>query len=211
MNNLKRSFKKRAKGVLLAAAFIFVLTAFSFGTFSYVDPTGAAALGGGDGSTYENAIEISSAAQLKTLADNVNGGNTYEGKYIKLMDDIDLSAYGAAFDGGMGWTLIGNTLNSFDGLFDGNNHTVSNLYINHPNEESIGLFGFIGWSGEVKNLGITSGSVSDGLYVGGIAGYNYGTIENCYNTGDVSGNNYVGGIAGVNYDTIENCYNTGDV
>jgi hypothetical protein len=57
--------------------------------------------------------------------------------------------------------------------------------------------------------------------VGGIAGYNYGAIRNCYSSGNVTvifgSSTYVGGIAGSNYNhsvnsgTIQNCYSTGDI
>ncbi len=74
----------------------------------------------GDGSA-ASPYEISSAQQLAYLSDDVRGGNTYEGKYIKLVQDIDLEDYE--------WTPIGLGDNIFKGHFDGSLHTVSNLKI----------------------------------------------------------------------------------
>ena len=65
----------------------------------------------------------------------------------------------------------------------------------------------------MKNLTV-SGSVSGNNYVGGVVGYNRGTVENCYNTGTVTGTgDYVGGVVGHNSSigNVKNCYNTGKV
>lgn len=62
------------------------------------------------------------------------------------------------------------------------------------------------------NLGVEKAEISGSVRVGGVCGYNYGTIKNCYNTGAVSGTiSVIGGVCGYNYGTVENCYNTGAV
>lgn len=73
------------------------------------------------------------------------------------------------------------------------------------------MFGTVGDSGAVQNLGV-DGTVSGNVEVGGVVGENkLGTVTNCYNTGDVSGE-AVGGVVGHNDSgTVTNCYNTGDV
>ena len=54
------------------------------------------------------------------------------------------------------------------------------------------------------NAGSVSGTER---YVGGVSGYNDGgTITNCYNVGSVGGSGYVGGVNGWNKGTITNCY-----
>ncbi|MDR1939463.1 MAG: hypothetical protein LBQ40_01540 [Clostridiales bacterium] len=198
-----------------------MLAAFSLGAIvGRTNSALSAELGGGDGLTEETAIEISSAEQLKTFADSVNDGNSYEGQYIKLTANIDLGYstsydledlyYNPVFDG---WDPIGNSGSPFKGSFDGNGFAVSHLYIKRVSY--LGLFGHIGVGGEVKNLGIASGFIKGDYWFGGIAGSNRGLIENCYSAAYIfcrdSGSECIGGIAGENRGTIKNCYNTGTV
>ncbi|MGN0618078.1 MAG: leucine-rich repeat protein [Ruminiclostridium sp.] len=114
------------------------------------------------------------------------------------------------------WTPIGiNELSAYDGTFDGKNYTISGLYFNDTNKDSVGLFGFI--HGTVKNVGVVDSYFSGRNYVGGVCANNEGgTITNCYNKGSVSCNEgfsrYIGGVCGQNAGgTIQNCYNTGSV
>ena len=165
------------------------------------DGTAAEDFAGGDGSA-DSPFEIATGEQLAYFEKQVNGGENYAGKYIKLTADIDL--------GGREWTPIGSdTL--FKGSFDGDGHSVSNFIIDKSDEKYVGLFNYN--SGTIKNLGVKNAKVTGSDYVGSICGYNTddGTVLNCYNTGTVSGSSYVGGICGNNYGTIQNCYNTGTV
>ena len=178
----------------------------------------------------DEVYEIYTAEGLREFAEMVNSGKTdIDGK---LMNDIDLNPgitfdEDGNFDSGTPdqWTPIGQNFNErYRGTFDGQNHTISGLYIDSK-AEYIGLFGYIGEGGAVKNVGIVDSYISyiNGsgspllVYVGAICGYNSGTITNCYNTGTVSGIsasfiNYVGGICGNNTSGIvTNCYNTGTV
>lgn len=147
---------------------------------------------------------ISTAEELKAFCDDVNGGNSYEGKTVTLTADIDL-------DGGSKnqWESIGSSGNQFKGTFDGGNHKISGLYI-RPNITDQGLFSYVGEGGTVKNLGV--GGVVDGReHVGGVVGTNCGTVTNCYSTAAVSGSYDVGGVVGRNCGTVTNCHNTGSV
>ena len=138
----------------------------------------------------------------------------------KLMNDIvlnedlgsKLNEDGSVKDGETvnQWTPISNNERKYSGIFDGNGYKISGLYINQSNSFNQGLFGYIDQNGTVKNLGV-DGTVKEKNYVGGIAGYNAGTIDSCYNTGDVGGDDYIGGIAGCNAGKVDSCYNTGDV
>ena len=132
------------------------------------------------------------------------------GTSAKLMADISLE--------GKSWTPVGyyddNTLNgySYAGTFDGGGHTISNLKIESSDSYSLGLFGYIATDGVVKNLALSDVEISGVVYIGGIVGYNRGTIENCSVSGSVSGSSYyVGGIVGYNRGTIENCSVSGSV
>lgn len=113
------------------------------------------------------------------------------------------------------WLPIGDSAyNKFDGIFDGNGYTVSGLYTDGTSQYQ-GLFGSLGSNGTIKNVGVVDSYISGSKYVGGVCGYNYkGQIINCYNTGAVLGNaedTSVGGIAGYSYYSVENCFNTGSV
>jgi len=102
---------------------------------------------------------------------------------------------------------------SFTGVFDGNDHKITNLIIDDAGAGNwyLGLFGCID-AGEVKNLCLEGNSVRGDFYVGGLVGTNYsGSISNCYSTGDVNGYYGVGGLVGSNYGSVSNCYSTGDV
>ncbi len=128
----------------------------------------------------------------------------------KLMADISLEA--------ISWTPVGyydydaEAEYYYAGTFDGGGHTISNLFINQYYNIDSGLFGDIATDGVVKNLTLSDVKIiSVSEYIGGIAGYNYGTIENCNVSGSISGTLDVGGIVGANYGTITACYNTGKV
>ena len=157
----------------------------------------------------KGVYEITNEYQLALIADMPNG------KYIQS-DNIDLSGYE--------WRPIGNSSNKFNGTFDSQEYTISNLSVNINSKSGnvySGLFGHLGSNATVKNLKminseISTNSESSYAYSGGIAGLNEGTITNCYNSGDVTANSessyaYSGGIAGLNEGTITNCYNSGDV
>ena len=127
-------------------------------------------------------------------------------------DDKSIWAEGASTAGvsgavAEGWAPIGGT---FTATFDGRGHTISNLYINRPSTNNVSLFGVLGTGGNVRNLGIEGGSVTGAKYVGGLVGYNLGTISACYATGDASGSGSVGGLVGWSNATISACYATGN-
>ena len=100
---------------------------------------------------------------IKTAQDLDNIRNNLSGKYI-LMNDIDLSSYS-------NWDPIGeNNASAFNGILDGNGYTISNLTINRPNENYVGLFGVIKGSVEIKNLSLENIDIYGENYVGGLAG-----------------------------------------
>lgn len=180
--------------------------------------------GGGNGISPERAIRIVSAAELAYIATQINSGDGrlrigqdsflppaigegFRGAHFRLMQNIDL--------GGLPWTPIAtgpatDIAPSFNGTFDGDGNRISNLSI--PNSNGLaGLFGFIGREGIVQNLHITVCTLlnSPNSYIGGIAGWNDGTIRHCITsgTGSVNGG-YAGGIAGMNTNCLSQCYST---
>lgn len=79
--------------------------------------------------TASDIIEISTLAELEQFRDDVNRGNTYKGKTVKLTADIDMSEkYG---EGKESWTPIG----TFAGTFDGAGHKIADLYYYNSIEE----------------------------------------------------------------------------
>ena len=97
------------------------------------------------------------------------------------------------------------------GTFDGNNHTVSGLYLNASSQNFVGLFGRS--ADTVKNVGVINSYFNGNEYVGGVCGSGF-EIINCYNKSIVSGTESVGGVCGFlnsKNRSIVNCYNTGVV
>ena len=151
-------------------------------------------------------FSIGAAAELAYLAQLVNGGVTFSGKTVNLTADIDLNVLTGD------WIIIGTSnSNSFRGTFDGKGKTVSNLVIGGSGIYK-GLFGVVWSSGTVKNVRLAGVSIStDGGAIGGVAGFNQGTIENCSVAGAISGSNSGGGIVGTNYGTVRNCRSAANV
>ena len=111
------------------------------------------------------------------------------------------------------WTPIGTESQPYTGTFDGNNHTITGLKIDQSGTDYVGLIGHLGSGGKVQDVTLTNINVSGANCVGGIAGQNYGTVENCSVNGTVTGKGFTdtGGIAGSNYGTISGCSAEGTV
>ena len=116
-----------------------------------------------------------------------------------LKNNIDLSE--------CTWTPVGSDSDRYTGIFDGGNYAITNLEIHTSKSSNQGLFGYVG-SGTVKNLKLENVSITaeNSQYVGAVAGYNCGRIENCEVSGSVNGGanvsgtnaSSVGGVAGGN-------------
>ena len=170
---------------------------------------GADAEDGIDTSWYTNdttvsTFYISTAAQLAGLAKLVNEGNNFSKKTIQLTKDIRLNEQDVptADKNPNSWNPIGGKIGTktytFNGVFDGNGHTVSGLYISDTNTHK-GLFGAIKYA-TVKNL-IVTGSVNSGNKnnAGGIVGNaSNSTVQNCGFSGTVitKMKALVGGVVG---------------
>ena len=167
--------------------------------------------------TATHPYEIKTIDQLKTFRDLVNGEGGNPNAHAKLMNNINLnpdmkiSEDGTVTGAHDQWIPIGNSsINQYRGNFDGNEKTISGLYIDNDADYQ-GLFGYVSSSGKVQNLSV-SGSVKGNDYVGGVVGQNSGSVENCHNTGTVTGTySYVGGVVGYNSGPVKNCYNTGNI
>ena len=156
-----------------------------------------------------NTYTVYNANGLMNIAELVNGGKTDIN--ITLDKNIDLT--------GKVWTPIGTDYdNAYTGTFDGGGHTITGLTVT-TNDKYAGLFGYLGnfnnGAATVKNV------VMDGIqitcnhrlgYAGGVAGYSWGTIENCSVSGSISGTVSVGGVVGVQRDgSITGCSSSATV
>lgn len=143
-------------------------------------------------------VIIDSARAMMELSKACVFDGYSEGKIFELTGDIDLS--------GSGFTPIP----SFGGIFKGNGHTVSGLYLDKTGGD-VGLFRFVEPSGVVENLTVSGTVHPEGSRknVGGIAGTNRGKIVGCTFTGTVKAKENTGGIVGVNESggLIEDCTN----
>ena len=132
----------------------------------------------GSGNSANDPYIIVNREQLDMLATRVNDGESYQGKFFRLDNDISYDVADAVY------TPIGTEEHPFKGTFDGNGNRIEYASSEPDNEELYandyqGLFGFIGTGGTVKNLGTYRCTFIGISYVGGIAAYNAGTIENC--------------------------------
>lgn len=117
------------------------------------------------------------------------------------------------------WTPIGNHSNSFQGNFDGDNHTVTGMQISGESDR-VGLFGEcikFNVDSAIKNITVKDSVICGINFVGAIVGYAEGiNIENCRSIGNtINGKTDVGGICGkiggYSVGKVSQCYNSSKV
>lgn len=183
--------KGHGKKYLFKVVFLLV---FMLGLYT---PPAQAKYGGGTGEPNDPYL-IYTAEQLNTIGTEPNDLD----KHFRLMADIDLGIYTAGE-----FNVIGEYwLEPFIGVFDGNNHTISNFTYSPTRMPFInGLFGQVGSfefqaNAVIKDLGLIDPNIDAGTggWVGSLAGlFVGGTITNCYvQGGNVSGDQDVGGLVG---------------
>jgi hypothetical protein len=165
----------------------------------------AGIVGCGYTSTPSKNLEIRTWYDLYAVRDNLTGNHT-------LMNDLDPTVVGYTelaspiANGGKGWQPIG----TFTGTFDGQGYKIRDLFIYRPDEDDVGLFGYVG--GRIEDIGVTNVTVNGNYNVGCLVGRNYGAVNNSYSTGNVHGTADVGGLVGQNsYGTVSDSYSTGSV
>ena len=125
----------------------------------------------------------------------------------ELAADLDFDTNGngeddagdAYWNDGKGWEPVGGpTRDYFTATFDGNSHTISNLYINRPEADRVGLFGAVGFRSVIRGISLVSVNVTGKGTVGGLIGYNSGgKVANASVSGSVSGTGrFIGGLVG---------------
>jgi hypothetical protein len=178
----------------------------------------------GDNSQPSENLEIYTWYDLDDIRYNLSG-------YHILMNDLNSTTEGymelasPTANEGKGWepigyeTLVGGGCSSgwwkeyyLSGTFDGQGHEICDLFINRPDENKVSLFYATLDSGLIINLGVTNVAVTGAGTVGGLVGWNEGTVDNSYSSGNVTGESTVGGLAGHNHDgTVFNSYSSGNV
>ena len=168
--------------------------------------------------TEAEPFELKTAEHLAWFRDFVNEGNMKA--CAKIADDvkeIDMSTVCHKADAEkqvaeLSWTPIGNfARNKYQGTFDGNGKTISNLYIINAASEHLGFFGYAE-KGSIKNITFDNAKVKStgDCFTGILAGFeelciieNIKTLANC----SVEGKDDVGGIVGIASGDIGNCEN----
>ena len=180
----------------------------------YELPTGMTGKG-----TEAEPFVLKTADHLAWFRDYVN--DDHLSACAKIADDvkeIDMSTVCHKADtekqvAELSWTPIGN-FDNYQGTFDGNGKTISNLYINATSEFA-GFFGYLA-GGNIKNITFDNAKVNStgSYYTGILAGFagscifvNIKTLGNC----SVEGKDITGGIAGIAEGNISNCENHAEV
>lgn len=191
--------------------------------------------------TAENPYEIRNVNDLKLLAEKVNNGTDYEGKYFKQTANIDLKNEPNWIP--IGGTVIEHTstweISVFKGNYDGDGHKITNLTTTEDSNH-VGLFGKaedatiqncnvegkvkgyqyaggivggVGVKTKILNCSFQGSVMGESDCIGGIVGETSSGCEvsGCFVTGKVEGLQRVGGIAGKGVGTIKNCYALADV
>ena len=190
-------------------------------------------------------IEISTLAQLHAMRWDLNGDGALDASADTMAYrdafSTPMSAMGCPATGCTGyelmadltfnasdtssytpWTPIGTGNAPFNTTFDGLGNTLTDMSTNDSSDRT-GLFGVVGSSGIIRNLGMITASIRlaggvilTGRSIGILAGENRGTISACYAQGgtvDISvGTSWGGGLIGFNAGgTIRASYSTATV
>lgn len=170
---------------------------------------------GGDG-TEANPFQIRTAEQLIELSDHSEDWAIHI--FFLLTNDIDMDpditgvpAFSDAFIAPDTDNLIeGFQGVAFDASFNFNGQVISNLNINAPESDYVGLFGYVN-NGHIANANIKNVNVVGRNYVGGIIGDTIRTVYHYSASGSVKGRDYVGGLVGyvtLNSRSLAQCYNS---
>ena len=166
----------------------------------------------------DNIVEINNSEELMTFRDDVNSGNSYEGKAVLLTSDITLSGEWEPigyYDQSQGTEIPKSEDNkSFNGIFDGCNNKINNLQINNE-KKGQGLFGLVTDS-SVRNIILGENSMiiagsRSGAIIGCLNGLK-GNVYNCVNYANVNvetGGGIIGILIGKHI--ISNCKNYGTI
>jgi hypothetical protein len=157
---------------------------------------------------------IHNVYELQNMSLDLNG--SYE-----LANDIDATVT-AEWNNGTGFAPIGDHINTFQGTLDGKGYNITGLFINRTGPLEVGLIGMGGLDGDgnkidfLKSIGVIDVNITGKTYVGGLVGFNSGTVSNSYVTGNVAAHvddtcSCVGGLVGYNAGDVEASFAAADV
>lgn len=174
---------------------------FTIGAYEYVPCFGFDA----EAPTLDNGVyQISTFNHLRWISEN---SSSWGADFIQTADIDAAVTAESCYNSGEGWSPIGNISTKFTGTYDGDGHTISNLFINRPNEQRIALFGETNGA-TIEHLGLVdpditvtgTGSFGQGSNVGSLVGLadNGTTISECFATGGIvnAGGSGIGGLIG---------------
>ena len=168
------------------------------------------------------AKEIQTWYDLDAIRDNLSG-------HYVLMNELDSTTAGYAelagptANGGKGWEPIGrlvagpnpaffvNPVEPFTGSLAGQSYEIRDLSITRPEDDGVGLFGCVDGPGVVDSLGLANVAVCGRAHVGGMAGWNGGSLTHSHSGGTVTGDQFVGGLVGGNWHNVGSSHSTGVV
>lgn len=166
----------------------------------------------------EGYYQIGTANEMVAFANLVNAGNTKINGILtaditlneNLISKLTITTTGYAFNYGDAtlksdqtasvWTTIGSEASPYDGIFDGNEKSITGLYVNDRSNSATknnGLFGYV--TGTVKNVTVKDSYIGAYSHIGGIVGYlKGGTVENCHflDSWMKTDNGHMGGVVG---------------
>ncbi len=162
----------------------------------------------GDGSE-DNPYQIATLENLCWLSEN---SAVWDSSFIQTAD-IDASET-VDWNDGEGFSPIGNKEVKFEGKYDGAGFLIDNLFINRPDDNYVGLFGYTLCT-NINGIGVVNCTVTGKNYVGGLVGYNISNsvVSHCFCIGDFTCSTYgVGGLIGYNSGSeVYQCYSGGTV
>lgn len=156
--------------------------------------------------TVINSLGVAGDSSALTL----QGINGRRAGHFALGSAIDATAT-ASWNGGAGFAPIGSASAPFTGSLNGLGHHISGLTIKRPSSSAVGLFGTVGLTGAVHNIGLLGGSVGANVYVGALVGRNKGRLSNVFAVSTVNGGAMVGGLVGYNEGDLDGVAASGPV
>lgn len=169
--------------------------------------------------TETDPYQITNAKELALVAYRVNNTEGYSSQCYSLENNISLVAPDKSGNQ-IVWEPIGTEKKPFSGVFWGNGHTISGMYINQTNGDYAGLFGKVSGTGKVEHIRVEgkitlSASSPSVTHVGGVIAYWESNTPISKLTSDVNivteYSSFVGGIVGVSYANIDQCFSLGKI
>lgn len=207
----RKNMKGKRKSVIVLGIIILLMVgAFRIGFVTRTDEeyfeAGSSSLKD-ETAIQENPTEINDWYELDGIRDDLDGD------YVLMNDlDEDTDGYDDLVDTEDGWEPIGEFPDEFEGTFNGQNHTISGLYIDRDDEEEVGLFGRADSDTFIEKVNLVDVEITGYEKVGGIVGRTWGDISNSSVEGSVSGiDDDVGGLLGRNAGSLRNSHAKGEV